>query len=94
MNYGYNPEFQTSLNPSTKVPEAGRHLELLQEARKEAESVLTHAAERMKYFFDKHRTKEPTYQVGDKVWLSAKNITTTAPSKKLAAKQLGPYTIT
>lgn len=35
----------------------------------------------------------PNYKVGDMVWLSAKNITTTGPSKKLADKQLGPYPI-
>ena len=30
---------------------------------------------------------------GDKVWLELYNISTGAPSKKLAAKHFGPYTI-
>ncbi len=31
--------------------------------------------------------------MGDKVWLESYNLSTDAPSKKLAAKCLGPYTI-
>jgi hypothetical protein len=31
--------------------------------------------------------------VGDKVWLERQNLSTDAPSKKLGAKQLGPYEI-
>lgn len=93
MNYGYEPDFQISLNPLSKVPEASKRLALLKEARDDAEAALRHTAERMKYFYDKRVKDAPDYKVGDKVWLSAKNITTTAPSKKLAAKKLGPYEI-
>jgi hypothetical protein len=93
MNYGYDPEFKVSLNPTTRVPESGKRLELLLQARKDAQSALNLSSERMKYFYDKNVRDAPHYKVGDKVWLSAKNITTTAPSKKLAAKQLGPYRI-
>ena len=35
-----------------------------------------------------------TYLVGDKVWLSSKNIVTDQPTAKLADKWLGPYPIT
>ena len=38
--------------------------------------------------------KEVSYDVGDKVWLSSKNIYTTRPCKDLEDKQLGPYKIT
>jgi hypothetical protein len=32
--------------------------------------------------------------IGDKVWLDARNILTTRPSKKLDWKRIGPYAIT
>jgi len=35
-----------------------------------------------------------TSEVGDKVWLSAKHIQTTRPSKKLDYKKLGPFKVT
>ena len=41
---------------------------------------------------DKHR-KDITYAVGDKVWLSTRNITTDRPSKKLDHKMLGPFKV-
>lgn len=34
------------------------------------------------------------YAVGERVWLSAKNIRTTQPSRKLGHRWLGPYEIT
>jgi hypothetical protein len=35
-----------------------------------------------------------TFEVGDKVWLSAKHIQTARPSKKLDYKRLGPFKVT
>lgn len=42
---------------------------------------------------NKHRTPSPRYIVGDKVWLSTKNLQTQRPSKKLDWKQIGPYEV-
>lgn len=39
---------------------------------------------------NKHRKETPTYEVGDRVWLSTKNIKTERPSKKLDYKMIGP----
>jgi len=33
------------------------------------------------------------FKVGDKVWLSTRNIHTTSPCKKLDYKRAGPYTV-
>jgi hypothetical protein len=38
-------------------------------------------------------SKEITFKVGDKVWLSTKHLRTTRPSKKLNYKRTGPYTV-
>jgi hypothetical protein len=47
----------------------------------------------MKYFYDKHVGEAPTFEIGDKVWLEAKNVQQRRPSKKLSHKRLGPFKI-
>ena len=42
----------------------------------------------MAQFYNVHQCTQ--YNVGDKVWLSSKNIKTTRPMKKLDNKWLGP----
>ncbi len=44
-----------------------------------------------KYYNAKHELK--SYRVGDKVWLSGRNIRTTRPAKKLDYKYHGPFVI-
>ncbi|KAI0992102.1 hypothetical protein K3495_g16084, partial [Podosphaera aphanis] len=44
-------------------------------------------------YANRHRAIPPSYQVGDKVFLNAKNIKTGRPSKKLDWKNLGPFRI-
>ena len=46
----------------------------------------------MKRHADRHR-REISYEVGDQVFLSSKNIITDRPSKKLEDKMLGPFPI-
>ena len=48
----------------------------------------------MKCQADKHRSKAPDYEIGDKVWLSTENLKLTRASKKLTERWLGPYDIT
>ena len=57
-----------------------------------AQTNMKQAQNSMKRFADRHR-KEVSYQVGDRVFLSSRNIVTSRPSKKLEDKMLGPYTI-
>jgi hypothetical protein len=42
---------------------------------------------------NRHRTPAPNYRVGDMVYLSARNISTERPSKKLDWKRIRPYPI-
>ena len=39
-------------------------------------------------------SKDMTFNIGDKVWLSTRNIKTSRASKKLDYKWIGPYTVT
>jgi hypothetical protein len=70
---------------------ADERLGRLQTARDRLrESILEAQARQTRYAGG----KEMVFEVGDKVWLSAKHIQTARPSKKLDYKRLGPFKIT
>jgi hypothetical protein len=55
--------------------------------------ALEAAQERMRRYANPHRKDNPTYQVGDLVMLSGKNIQTRRPSRKLDHKNHGPFQV-
>ena len=59
----------------------------------EAEAALHKARDDMKRYADRKRAEAPQYKVGDKVWLSTKDLHITRPSRKLMEKHIGPYPI-
>ena len=59
----------------------------------QAKEALEKAREVMKKYYDRKAIPQPDIQVGDRVMLNAKNIRTKRPSKKLAPKMYGPYTV-
>ena len=63
------------------------------EAREQAQASLVLAAERMKWYFDLHKSTVP-FKVGDKVLIKGKDLRIRNASAKLAAKNYGPYEIT
>jgi hypothetical protein len=94
-NYGYHPEMHFKL----PLPDARFRSEKaaderrgrLQTARDRLrESILEAQARQTGYAGG----KEMVFEVGDKVWFSAKHIQTARPSKKLDYKRLGPVKIT
>jgi len=60
---------------------------------KEAQVALSKACDDITHYADFHRGQAPEYKVGDKVWLSTKNLNIDQPSCKLTEHQLGPYEI-
>jgi hypothetical protein len=65
----------------------------MQSCEQEAKAALAKAADDMKRFYDAHRTPME-FAVGDSVWLDARDITTTRPTKKFDDKWFGPYKVT
>jgi hypothetical protein len=95
-NYGYHPKFdflpkgsETPLNPT-----AEDLVTTLRQVHEQLIEELTRAQHSYKEYADKQRKEQPTFNIGDKVWLLRRNVRTTRPSDKLDYKRLGPFTIT
>ncbi|GAA5956477.1 hypothetical protein JCM10213_003320 [Rhodosporidiobolus nylandii] len=95
-NYGYNPTFQVSFEPSDS-PHRSADATALASQLATMHQVLRHelelAAAAMKKQADKSRKPAPSFDIGDLVWLSAKNIATSRQSQKLDHRFLGPYPV-
>ena len=77
-------------NPVSSVPAVADHISLLKDIQNETKAAMSVAAETMKRYYDRFVQDAPDIEVGDRVWLDAQNVTTTAPTKKLADRRLGP----
>ena len=68
------------------IAKADRILLQLKDASQWAQVAMAAAQEDQEKATNRQRTQAPSYQVGDKVWLSLENIRTDRPSKKLDSK--------
>jgi hypothetical protein len=93
-NYGYNPRMGIEPQRVGKSEPALEFAERMKKIHEEAQSSLYKAREDMRRYADFHRGQAPEYKVGDKVWLSTKNLNIDRPTRKLAERQIGPYEIT
>ena len=65
----------------------------MKKIHEEAGATLPKARDDITCYADQHRGSAPEYKVGNKVWLSTKDIKINRPSRKLAERQLGPFEI-
>jgi transposase InsO family protein len=102
-NLGYYPRLSFDIKPEVKPPRNAKEAIDRETAVQRATELkdlwamlqdeIGLAQTRMEGFADAHRKPAPAYQVGDLVWLSARNIQTQRPTKKLDHKNLGPYKV-
>ena len=95
-NYGYHPRCTLKVlhnNDQSTNPAAENLIEKLKIIHTELRKTLETAQTRYKEQYDVQVKTNPPFKVGDLVWLSRKNITTTRPAQKLDYRQLGPYKI-
>jgi hypothetical protein len=78
---------------STTVPAAEDRIRHLQEVYNEVKTMIDLAGVRAQRYYNQGVQVQPTFQVGEKVFLRHDNILITAPSKKLASRFLGPFPI-
>ena len=90
---GHHPRFEFLTPSETLVPAAEDRVHKLKAIHEKLKEELEGAAKRQKKFADEHRKAAPTFQVGQKVWLDARNIRSTRPCPKLDDKWLGPYPV-
>jgi len=100
LNYGRHPRtpltsWQTVV--SSNVPAASAFRQRIAEAMTLAKACLSKAQDSMKSAADKHRRPAPTYQVGQEVLLSTRNLAfkgfKKANAKKLLPRWIGPFQI-
>jgi transposase InsO family protein len=100
MTHGYHVDLLDT--PTTPYPETPSKTPIeqaedivakLKHAQDWAQAALTLAQQQQEKHANKHRQPSPQFKVGDRVWLSLKNLRTLRPSKKLDWKQ-APFTVT
>ena len=76
-----------------KSEPAKEFAERMKTIHEEAQAALSKARDDMQRYADFSREIAPEYKVGDKVWLSSKNLNVDRPSRKLMERQLGPFEV-
>jgi hypothetical protein len=95
-NYGFNPRCSLQVSGPTdpaQNPAAEDLIARIKTIHQQLNENLTAAQAKYKEYYDVHVKEAPPFAIGDLVWLSRRNITTTRPSSKLDYKRLGPYKI-
>jgi hypothetical protein len=94
-NFGYHPKFTVTVPRVSKnnVPLADR-IKSLQDLYADMKENIKIASERHAPYFNAKVMPQPDFQVGDQVWLDARNLRTSRPAHKLDYKRIGPYSIT
>ncbi len=91
---GYQPPIFLSLETEVAVPSAHTFVQRCYRTWRKARGTLLQVRSRTKAQADRHRSEPPVYVVGQKVWLSSRNIPLRTVCNKLAPKFIGPFTVT
>ena len=92
-NYGFHPLIHFSPNPDSCSAPAYHLTQTLSELHEEVKFAILNSQKSQELYYNLRHRPTPTYAVGDKVFLCAKNLSTNRPSKKLDHKNLGPFKI-
>ena len=91
---GYQPPLFTNQEEEVGVSSAEAFVRRCKRTWRATRTNLVRAAAKMKEQADMRRRPAPTYQVGQRVWLSTKDIAIRGGTRKLAPWYVGPFTIT
>jgi hypothetical protein len=72
---------------------AENYIANLKDTQEDTKAALTLTAKRMKQFYNRKASEIPRYTIGEKAWLSTKNLKVQQPAKKFSAEWAGPYKV-
>src|SRR5258708_8693829 len=93
VNKGYHPRLSTNLLAPSSSSEAQRYVADLDQLHSQLKASIAEAQEHYQKAADHQWIPSPAFRIGDRVYVKAKFFCTTRPSRKLAEKNLGPFTI-
>lgn len=93
MLYGRHPFTGVETHVDSPNESATLFAERMKLIQEEASATLARAQEIMKERYDLHKRPSRTYQIGDWVYVSSKDIDSIRPQKKLDDKRYGPFRI-
>lgn len=93
LNYSLHPRTGREVSHGSRNQRAADFTHTLKQARDAATKSLERAAEYMSRSYNHKRKPARQYKKGDMVWLEGTNLTSQQPSKKLAARRYGPFSI-
>ena len=92
FDFDWNRSVNTSRSQEPINQQARDYATLLQKGFEDARKSMELAQDKKRRDEDKYR-RVVDFEVGDKVWLSAKNLKSSRPSRKLSHKWYGPFEI-
>jgi len=92
-NKGYHPSLQVQLTHKVTSQPAETFVVNLEETHAKLKQAIAAAQLRYQGLADARRTKVPTFQPGDAVFVLVKFVRTTQPLKKLVERYLGPFKV-
>ena len=94
INLGRHPSTGQDIGKTTEDSPGTEHfLKTIKEIRNEVEEALKKTNAMMKKKWDAKKKPEIEQKNGELIWVDAAHYSTDQPSKKLSAKQLGPFPI-
>ncbi|CEP07157.1 hypothetical protein [Parasitella parasitica] len=95
FNYGYHPKADITIKKGGGecVPATDEFLNKLKNIQQRSKANIINAQKLQAIQYNKKKRKVQNLDVGDEVFVSTKNITSTRPTKKLDYKRIGPFKI-
>ena len=93
LDTGQHPRMGTEFPRTSTIEAADAFVTRMAQMQEEAKAALSHAADEMSRYYDRHRQHAPQFQVGEQVWLNTQNYSTDHPMKKLDHWWIGPFKI-